>query len=72
MLEPGPQNASYKTPAEPPAEFARALITGLQMLQDRQVVPLIAANAAPGKPARACRSRAPISARATSPQGSRR
>ena len=23
MLEPGPQNASYKTPAEPPAEFAR-------------------------------------------------
>jgi hypothetical protein len=48
MLDPGPQNASYKTAAEPPGEFARALITGLQMIQDRQVVPLIAAQATPG------------------------
>ncbi len=49
MLEPGPQNATYKTPAEPPAEFARALITGLQMIQDRQVAPLIAAEETPDK-----------------------
>ena len=63
MLEPGPQNASYKTPAEPPAEFARALITGLQMLQDRQVVPLTAANVAPGKPARLAFAGSDLSAR---------
>ncbi len=52
MLEPGPQNPSYKTSAEPPAEFARALITGLQMIQDRQVAPLMAAEATPDKPPR--------------------
>ena len=50
MREPGPENASYKTQAEPPAEFARALVTGLQMIQDRQVAPLMAASASPGKP----------------------
>lgn len=49
MLEPGPQNPNYKTPAEPPSDFARALITGLQMVQDRQVAPLIAAEATPDK-----------------------
>ena len=49
MLEPGPQNARYRAPAESAAEFARALVTGLQMLQDRQVAPLIAAQAAPGR-----------------------
>ena len=49
MLTPGPQNESYKTQAEPPAEFARALITGLQMVQDRQVAPLIAAETTPDK-----------------------
>jgi predicted lipoprotein len=52
MLEPGPQNPSYKTAAEPAAEFARALITGLQMIQDRQVAPLIAAETTPDKPPR--------------------
>ena len=52
MLNPGPQNESYKTPAEPPAEFARALITGLQMVQDRQVAPLMDAETTPGKKAR--------------------
>jgi len=52
MLTPGAQNESYKSEAEPPAELARALITGLQMLQDRQVAPLIAAQAKPGKSAR--------------------
>ena len=45
MLAPGPDNASYKTAAEAQAEFARALVTGLQMIQDRQVAPLVAANA---------------------------
>ena len=50
MVEPGPGNASYRTAAEPPAEFARALVTGLQMLQDREVMPLTAAQAVPGKP----------------------
>jgi hypothetical protein len=49
MLKPGPQNASYKTQDEPPGEFARALITGLQMIQDRQVAPLIAAETTPDK-----------------------
>jgi predicted lipoprotein len=63
MLEPGPQNATYKTAAEPPADFARGLITGLQMLQDRQVVPLITANAAPGKPARLAFARSDLGAR---------
>jgi predicted lipoprotein len=50
MLHPGPDNQSYKSAAEPPSEFARALITGLQMVQDREVAPLIAAEASPGKP----------------------
>ncbi len=45
MLGPGPDNASYKTAAEAQAEFARGLVTGLQMIQDRQVAPLVAANA---------------------------
>jgi len=49
MRHAGPQNPRYRTPAEPPADFARALITGLQMLQDRQVVPLMKAGATPGK-----------------------
>jgi predicted lipoprotein len=49
MLATGPDNPRYRAPAEPPADFARAMITGLQMLQDRQVVPLIEANASPGK-----------------------
>jgi uncharacterized protein len=52
MLNPGARNESYKTPAEPPAEFARALITGLQMVQDRQVAPLTAAETTPDKPPR--------------------
>jgi predicted lipoprotein len=45
MIAPGPDNATYKTQPEPPAEFARALVTGLQMIQDRQLGPLIAATA---------------------------
>jgi uncharacterized protein len=51
MLAPGPDNTNYKTPPEPPAEFARALVTGLQMIQDRQVAPLMPAGVpAAGKP----------------------
>jgi len=49
MLAPGADNASYKSPAEPPAEFARALVTGLQMIQDRQLGPLMQPAAASGK-----------------------
>lgn len=63
MLEPGPQNANYKTPEEPAADFARALITGLQMIQDRQVAPMIAAVATPDKPVRLPFSRSQLSAR---------
>lgn len=62
MLDAGPRNASYKTPAEPPAEFARALIAGLQMIQDRQVAPLIAAQATPGKTPRLPFARSGLSA----------
>ncbi len=32
-----PEDERYKTPEEPAADFARALITGLQMIQDREV-----------------------------------
>lgn len=49
MLDAGPQNPRYKSETEPPADFARALITGLRMIQDWQVVPLIEAEAKPGK-----------------------
>jgi len=62
MLKPGPQNPTYKTPAEPPAELVRALITGLQMIQDRQVAPLMAAEANPDKPPRLPFARSGLSA----------
>jgi predicted lipoprotein len=51
MLAPGPDNASYKLAAEPPAEFARALVTGLQMIQDRQLAPLMQPGAKASKKA---------------------
>ncbi len=35
---PGRSDARYKSPEEPAGDFARALITGLQMIQDREVV----------------------------------
>jgi uncharacterized protein len=63
MLEPGPQDAPYKTPEEPAADFARALITGLQMIQDREVAPMIAAVATPDKPPRLPFARSGLSAR---------
>ncbi len=64
MLSPGADNVSYKTPPEPPAEFARALVTGLQMIQDRQLTPLMAADAgAAGKPPQLPFAAAGLSAR---------
>ena len=47
MLESGPQNALYKTPAEPAADLVRALVTGLQLLRDWEVAVMISAK--PGK-----------------------
>ena len=49
MLKPGPENAVYKSSAEAAAAFVRALVTGLQLIQDRQIMPMIAAQARPGK-----------------------
>jgi uncharacterized protein len=49
MLDAGPENPRYKSETEPPADFARALITGLRMIQDWQVVPLMEAEEKPGK-----------------------
>ena len=43
ILEPGTAGGPYKSSEEPAADFARALLTGLQMIQDRQVAPMIAA-----------------------------
>jgi uncharacterized protein len=63
MLDAGANNPSYRTPAEPPAEFARALIAGLQMLQDREIAPLAGAQATPGKPPRLPYARSGLSAR---------
>ncbi len=38
MLDAGPQNPRYKGETEPPADFARALITGLRMNQDLSLI----------------------------------
>ena len=63
MLEPPAGDARYKAPEEPAGDFARALITGLQMIQDREVVPMIAAVATPDKPPRLPFARSGLSAR---------
>lgn len=63
VLEPGPQDTPYKTAEEPAADFARALITGLQMIQDREVAPMIAALPTPDKPPRLPFARSGLSAR---------
>jgi len=64
MLAPGPDNAGYKSAAEPPAEFARALVTGLQMIQDRQLAPLTPPGAgASGKAPQLAFSAAELSGR---------
>ena len=63
MVEPRADDARYKSAEEPAADFARALITGLQMIQDREVVPMIAAQANPDKPPRLPFSRSGLAAR---------
>ena len=63
MVEPGANDARYKTAEEPAGDFARALITGLQMVQDREVVPMIAALQTPDKEPRLPFHRSGLSAR---------
>jgi predicted lipoprotein len=63
MVEPGAADARYKTPEEPAGDFARALITGLQMVQDREVVPMIAVLQTPHKEPRLPFLRSDLSAR---------
>lgn len=59
MIEPRADDARYKSAEEPAADFVRALITGLQMIQDREVTPMLAAT--PDKPARLPFARAGLS-----------
>jgi predicted lipoprotein len=63
MLAPTPDGTPYKTAEEPAADFARALITGLQMIQDREVAPMITALANPERPPQLPFARAGLSAR---------
>jgi len=63
ILEPGKAGSPYKSSAEAAADFARALLTGLQMIQDRQVAPMIAATSTPERVPRLPFSRAQLSAR---------
>jgi uncharacterized protein len=63
MVEPSATDARYKTPEEPAGDFARALITGLQMIQDREVVPMIAVLQTPDKEPRLPFLRSGLSAR---------
>lgn len=43
LMAPGPENAVYKSHAEAAAELFRALLTGLQIITDREVVPWLKA-----------------------------
>lgn len=63
MVDPRPDDARYKNAKEPAADFARALITGLQMIQDREIAPMIAALPTPEKTPRLPFSRSGLSAR---------
>jgi len=62
MLNPGPDNAQYRSSAEAAATFVRALVTGLQLIQDRQIMPMIAAQSKPGKKPRLPFARSGLSA----------
>jgi hypothetical protein len=62
MVSPPADDPRYKAPAEPAADFARALITGLQIIQDREVAPMIAALPNPDKQPRLPFSRSGLSA----------
>ncbi len=61
MLSPGPDNPRYKTVSEASAELVRALLTGLQIIQDRVVIPLITAEKRTGKRPRLPFARAGLS-----------
>jgi len=50
MQSPGQKNPLYKSPTEPAADLVRALVTGLQLLQDQELAVMIAAQ--PGKTVR--------------------
>jgi hypothetical protein len=63
MVAPRPDDARYKSEEEPAADFARALITGLQMIQDREIVPMITALPTPDKPPRLPFQRSRLTAR---------
>jgi len=63
MVAPKAGDERYKSAEEPAADFARALITGLQMIQDREIAPMIAAVPGPGKAPRLPFSRSGLSAR---------
>ena len=53
MLEPGSDNPLYRDASESAREIVKSLLVGLQLAQDRQVVPrLESVTAAPPKPAR--------------------
>ena len=63
MVAPQTGDERYKSAEEPAADFARALITGLQMIQDREIAPMIAAVPNPAKAPRLPFSRSGLSAR---------
>jgi hypothetical protein len=63
MVAPRPDDPRYKSTEEPAGDFARALITGLQMIQDREIAPMIAVLATPEKAPRLPFQRAGLSAR---------
>ncbi|MGI9404038.1 MAG: imelysin family protein, partial [Hyphomicrobium sp.] len=62
MLKPGPENAPYKSSAEAAAALVRALMTGLKLIQDRQIMPMIATHSKPGKKPRLPFARSGLSA----------
>ncbi len=49
MLDPDADNAQYKSSTEAAAALVRALVTGLQLIQDRQIMPMIVAQSKPGR-----------------------
>lgn len=62
LLNPGPDNVQYRSSAESAAALVRALVTGLQLIQDRQIMPMIVAQSKPGKKPRLPFARSGLSA----------
>ena len=52
IVEPGPGDKPYTNAEGAAGDFARALLTGLQMIQDRQVIPMIEGMGNPARPVR--------------------